>query len=673
MTPFHDLRDFVAIQRVSALRLSPDGARLVAVVSELAADRKKFVTALWQIDPLGKDRPRRLTRSAPGEASPEFLPDGSLLFTSARPDPEAAKADGSDTAALWLLPAGGGEARQVATPPGGVSGVAVARDAGTVAFAAPVMPGTSDLEEDERRRRAREDGGVSALLHEAYPVRHWDHDLGPAQPRIFVADPPDGPEGRLSDPRDLTPEPGRALDEQRSTLTPDGSVVVTGWLMDEGAGERRQTVVAVAAATGERRALGDDPDHEFEAPAVSPDGREVVCVRSRRMGYDEPHDQTLWLVGMDGSGGRDLTAGLDLWPAEPVWAPDSAAVFFVADEQGGRPVFRVDVRTGAITRLTGDRGAYSEICPAPDGAHLYALRNSVDEPPAPVRLDTSAADQEPARLPAPGTPVAVPGELAEVTATAEDGRALRAWLVLPKGVSPIAPVPMLLWIHGGPLASWNGWHWRWNPWIMAAHGYAVLLPDPALSTGYGQHHIRSAWGNWGGPPYTDLLTITSAAVERPDIDGTRTAAMGGSFGGYMANWIAVNTDRFKAIVSHAGLWSFDQMFATTDEASEWQRWFGDPLRQPQRYEENSPHRRGERIRTPMLVIHGNRDYRVPVGEALRLWWDLVRQRADAKFLYFPDENHWVLGPGNGIVWYETVLAFLAHHVLGQEWKRPELV
>jgi len=208
---------------------------------------------------------------------------------------------------------------------------------------------------------------------------------------------------------------------------------------------------------------------------------------------------------------------------------------------------------------------------------------------------------------------------------------------------------------------------------MAARGYAVLLPDPALSTGYGHDFIARGHGQWGGRPYTDLMTITDAAVARPDIDQARTAMMGGSYGGYMANWIAGHTTRFAAIVSHAGLWDLDQMFGTTDLPSYWRRIFGDPVARPERYLANSPHLYAGQVSTPLLVIHGDKDYRVPVSEALRLWWDLRGQAPDTRFLYFPDENHWILKPGDVTVWYETVLAFLAQHVLGQKWQRPELL
>ena len=194
--------------------------------------------------------------------------------------------------------------------------------------------------------------------------------------------------------------------------------------------------------------------------------------------------------------------------------------------------------------------------------------------------------------------------------------------MLPEGASATTPAPLLLWIHGGPLNSWNAWHWRWNPWVMAAHGYAVLLPDPALSTGYGRAFVARGWGRWGAEPYTDLLALTDAAERLPEIDGERTAAMGGSFGGYMANWMAGHTDRFTAIVTHASLWALDQFVPTTDLPAYWLREMT-----PQVQAEHSPHRHADAITTPMLVIHGDRDHRVPIGEALRLWWDLVRHAA----------------------------------------------
>ncbi len=691
-TPFHDLTDYLAIPRVGSLRLAPDGSWLAAAVQTLSADGTKYLTSLWRIDPDGGPA-RRLTRSAEGEAGPRFRPDGSLLFTSRRPDPGTPEPGPGAGAALWLLPPGGGEARVVVTLPGGVSGAEAAAGSGTVVVSSPVLPGAqagpdeSTAADDARRRQERSAAGVTAILHESAPVRYWDHDLGPDQLRLFAVEagldePAAAARAGQPDPaagtRDLTPEPGRALDEESFGLTPDGAGVLTGWWQWHPAGESHAELVMIDVASGKRQVLLSAPEYNFESPRVSPDGRLAVCLRERQSTPELPPDTTLVVLGLDGPGGpgqagRDLLPGLDRWPAEAAWSPDSRAVYFTADDSGRRPVFRVDVQTTEVTQLTGDDGVYSDLNPAPDGRYLYALRSAVDSPPAPVRIDLAADAAAPVPLAAPGVPLSLPGRVEEVEAAADDGQPVRAWLVLPDGAAPDRPAPLLLWVHGGPMSSWNGWSWRWNPWLMAARGYAVLLPDPALSTGYGQQFIARGYHSWGDRPLADIMAATEPVLARPDIDADRVGMMGGSYGGYMANWIAGHTDRFKAIVSHAGLWALDQMFGTTDHPMFWRPQFGDPLTQPGMYEANSPHRHIELIRTPMLVIHGNKDYRVPVSEGLRLWWDLSRYGLDAKFLYFPDENHWILTPGNARIWYETVLAFLAQHVLGQPWQRPALL
>jgi dipeptidyl aminopeptidase/acylaminoacyl peptidase len=671
-SPFHDLAAYVALPRLSGLAVSPDGTRLVTAVALPSVDGKKYATALWEIDVSGERPPRRLTRSALGESQPGFLPDGSLLFTSKRPDTLAAPDEqDDDVTSLWLLPAGSGEARPVVTRAGGIEEVAVAGDSGDVVVTASALPGSATASEDESRRKARKDAGVTAILHERHPVRYWDHDLGPAQTRVFVAGQIPLDDGDVKDLRDLTPVPeGRV--EHGIAVSPDGQRVAVVWRLDDIAAADRMAVAVLDATTGDRLLLVEEEDAAFFEPRFSPDGQGLVCIREGMGKWDEAPDRTLWYVDLDTGAGRDLLPDAPVWPMAPTFTPDGSALFFAADEFGHAPVLRLELATGAMTRLTRS-GAYTDVVVAHDGSAVYALRSAVDEPPGPVRLDPAQADQEPTRLRSPAAIGVLPGHVAEIPTSAEDGIPLRAWLALPHSATPRSPAPLVLWIHGGPLGTWNAWSWRWNPWLLVAQGYAVLLPDPAISTGYGHDFISRGWGSWGERPFTDLMSITDAACAREDIDETRTAAMGGSFGGYMANWIATQTDRFRAIVTHAGLWHLDQFAGTTDEPSYWQREFGDPLQKPERYQANSPHLRAADIRTPMLVIHGDKDYRVPIGEAMRLWYDLCRFSVPAKFLYFPDENHWILTPGHARVWYETVIAFLAQYVHGKDWERPSLL
>jgi dipeptidyl aminopeptidase/acylaminoacyl peptidase len=675
-TPFDDLSEYMAIPRVGALRLSPDGTWLAATVQTLSPDRKKFLTSIWRIDPLG-GQARRLTRSAEGEGSPVFLPNGDLLFVSKRPDHDSGKSNGKSEdpkPGLWLLPAAGGEATVIGTLPGGIAAVTTARDEPAIVVSAQVMPVTTTTDEEEQLRKERKDAGVTAILHESAPIRYWDHDLGPAQLRLYNVAAGQHP------PLDLTPEPGRALDEQAFELTPDGTRVITGWWQHDPAGGSHVELAEIDVATGQRRTLLTGKSMNFESPKVSPDGRYIVCRRETLATADTPTKLTLVLLeaGQPGQPGqpetgeaRDLLPDLDRWPSGVIWAPDSSTVYFTADDSGRCPVFKVDVRTGETERLTTE-GAYTGLSVDPRGRYLYALRTAIDEPPTPVRIDLADPAGKAQTLDCPGVPLTLPGHVEELETTADDGQRIRSWLVLPdtKGNEK---APLLLWVHGGPNSSWNAWSWRWNPWLMAAKGYAVLLPDPALSTGYGLHMLERGHHAWAATAFDDVMKATDGAIARDDIDETRTAMMGGSYGGYMANWIAGHTDRFKAIVSHASLWALDQMFTTTDVQEFWWGQFGDPLTNPGMYEANSPHLHIKNISTPMLVIHGDKDYRVPIGEALRLWGELTRHGVEAKFLYFPDENHWVLTPGNATIWYETVLAFLAQHVHDKPWQRPKLI
>jgi dipeptidyl aminopeptidase/acylaminoacyl peptidase len=670
--PFQSLDDFVAVPRLTGLVLSPDGSRLVAPVQALSSDRRRYVTALWEIDP-GGGPARQLTRSASGEKSPVFLPDGDLLFVSERAEPTAGRAEASDAddgPGLWRLPMSGGEAEQVAGRPGGIGAVLVARDGGTVVVMGSALPGP--MAEEAGLRAARRDAGVTAILHETLPVRHWDHDVGPACNRLFAVGQPDETGRRRL--RDLTPDAGGALEDSDAAISPDGATIYTQWRVTHPGGRESSRLVAIEVSSGNRRVVAASDEragdqHDYASAAVAPDGSWVAFIDTRVAQRERPPSLSLDIVDLGTGERRDLLAGFPLWPTAPVAGPDSSAVYFVADEAGHCPAWRVDVATGQVVRLTRS-GAYTDLCPSPDGRHVYALLSHIDSPPRPVRLAATAADQDPVFLDAPGDVGPLPGRMEEVEAFSQDGARIRGFLALPTSEGR---APLVVFVHGGPIMSWNSWSWRRNPWLMVARGWAVLLADPGLSRGYGDEFVQRAWRQWGPVPFADLMAITDAVEERDDIDASRTAAMGGSYGGYMANWIAGHTDRFKAIVTHAGLWAMDRFAATTDHPGSWAMEWGYPEQDPERYQSDSPQSYARAITTPMLVTHGDKDYRVPVGEALALWSELVRHEVDAKFLLFPDEGHFVLKPGNFKVSCEMINAFLDHHVLGSEWVRPELL
>lgn len=657
-TPFDDLDDYIALPRVGSLAVSPDGTRVVTTVAELNDKRTEYVTAVWELDPAGSQPARRLTRGAKGEASPVFTADGDLLFLAVRPTDD----DDKPPAALWRLPGAGGEAYEALALPAGVEAVRAAREADVAVVRAPMLPSARTVDDDRRLREARKDNKITAVLHTGYPIRRWDKDIGLSHPRLFSLGV--GGEG----PTDLTDSPAGALREAEFDVSADGRFVVTTWQQPAAGAAQRSVLMRIDTATGERTVIADEPDADLWSPAIAPDGSAVAYLRES---YSTPEKAPRITLGCMRFGGQHETVASewDRWPASLTWTRDGSALIVTADQDGRCPVFSVGLADGAVTQLTFDDYAYTDVTAAPDGV-LYALRSSYAAAPHPVRIDADGTVTELPCVPAPR----LPGQLTEVDATAPDGTRVRSWLVLPDGDGQ---APLLLWIHGGPLSSWNAWSWRWNPWLLAARGYAVLLPDPGLSTGYGQDFIQRGWGAWGGAPFDDLMAATDAACAHPRVDAGRSAAMGGSFGGYMANWVAGHTDRFDAIVTHASLWALDQFGATTDSSYYWVREMTREMAATY-----SPHRYVDQIRTPMLVIHGDKDYRVPIGEALRLWYELLTDSglpagedgtSAHQFLYFPSENHWVLSPQHAKVWYQVVTAFLARHVLGEDVELPEVL
>ena len=653
-SPFASLAEFVALPRLGALALSSDGSRLAVSVHTLDAEKKKWQSALWEVDPAGRRPARRLTRSAPGESSPVWSPDGSLLFTSARPDPAAPEQNGEPKPALWSLPADGGEARLVLSRPGGIAAVAVAADSGDVVVGAATMRGGSDA----RDRRGAADQ-AEGRRGDGDPARELpDPALGPRPrarvPHLFWAgqlpaeEPPTG-SGRR---RAAGPHPGGGTSlrcRRRHRAVPRRAATSPGprrWptaRQDGGRGSSSPRPAAGSPACSWTTRWPTSTGRGSRRTAST-----LVCVRETLSTYEEPPDYTLLLVDVAGGAVSELTPDFDRWPSAPQFSADGSAVYFLADDDGRHAVFRVPVAGGEPVRLTGD-GAYSDLSVARDGSALYALRSGYDSPSVPVRLDPEAPLQEPTALPNPGTLTGLPGTLHEVEATAADGSRVQSWLVLPEGASADSPAPLLLWVHGGPLMSWNSWSWRWCPWVMAARGYAVLLPNPALSQGFGQDFVRRGWGEWGGAPYTDLMAAVDAAE----------AAAGHRRAPAPRRWAARS----------AATWPTGSPPRPTGSArSSPTPACGTSTRSPAPPMRPTSGRRSwaTRCASPSATSRTRRTA-TPTPSARRCWSSTATRTTacrsargcgsgttcrsagcPSKFLYFPDENHWVLTPGNSI-------------------------
>jgi dipeptidyl aminopeptidase/acylaminoacyl peptidase len=676
-----DLEAMLALPRLLNLHLSPDGAWLAATVQTVAEDGKSYRGTIWAIPATGDGAPRRVSRDGGDETARGFTPDGSLLYTTPGPaldrpgdaqggEPAAAKADApKEPDALHVLPAGGDLPRCVVAPRAGVGEVLTARNSPAVVITTSMHPGSTSLEDDGSREQARRDAGVQARLVDHYPDRYWDHDIGPRQPRLLAIDMGDAG-GDVGEPRDLTPAPPWAgwLEEVHYCLSDDGARLAFG--AQPNAGSHYKTDLAVIdVAGGVVRILVDSEVHH-SALAWSPDGTTIAVSTVEVGAPDRPSRFHLHLVDAATGAVKELAPDWDELALEVCWTREGDALLVTADQRGHTPVFRVGM-DGATTRLTV-AGAYRNLALSPDGAWLYAIRSHINESPTPVALHPEIADQVPRPLGSPIPPIDTGTQLLALSSTGTDGEPVHSWLLLPQARSEAA-LPLAVLIHGGPVSSWSGWHWRWSGPLLAARGWAVLLPNPRLSTGYGHAHIAAAWTDWATLPAGDILAAIDSTTSRDDVDAERVAALGGSYGGYMANWLAVTSDRFRAIVTHASVWDLQMERDTSDVGLFMEREFGDPRRDEDTWRHQSPHLRADALHTPMLVIHGARDQRVPIGNSHSLWLALQSRSVPSRLLVYPDENHWILKPQNARLWYQTVFAFLDEHVSGSSWERPPLV
>ena len=665
-----------------------EGGRILAKVSRPDAKGTSYRSELVEIDGEGL---LPLTRGSASVGAVAAAEDGTTFFTAKRVGEDGEEAE---DAQLWALPVRG-EARELASRPGGFGGLAVAGR--HLVAELEVHSQAADETEHRELSSRRKDAKVTAALHTGFPTRYWDHDLGPTRPVLAIAALPDdlasaertaAPAKGPSADGGSGPDDAAGTDEDaptqvlhfRHVTMPAGRL--ESWSVD------REGTRALVGMVDSRHDLvgvpdlylldlvGDQPPRllreataevEFGPGEFSPDGTRALIGRYRTWTETASLAAGAELLDLATGESHPVWPELDHW-IDPVWLDDTTLVA-TTDDQGRGSVWIGGAEDPAPRRLAGgpeQELAFSSASVA--GGAVIAAASGIAVAPHPVRIDPATGAVR--ALPNPADPVDLPGTLTEVTASAEDGTALRAWLRLPEGEGPH---PLVVFAHGGPWGSWNAWTYRWNPGPFVAAGYAVLLPDPAISTGYGQAMIDRGQHQLGGTPYTDIMALTDRAVAREDIDAERTAFAGGSYGGYMANWVAGHTgDRFRCIVTHASLWDTESMGHTTDNAG-WER----SMRgQNAQY---NPKDFVSGIVAPMLVIHGDKDYRVPIAQGHALWYDLhefsstprdAEGRTQHRYLYFPDEGHWIQGRGNAQVWYETFLGFLDTHVRGEDWERP---
>ena len=648
--PFN-ARDLWSMERLSGPVVSPAGDRVAFVVRTTDFEANRGRTDIWSVGVDGEGL-RQLTRDPASDFSPIWAPDGSLLFLSTR----------SGSSQVWRIDPGGGESEQITDLADGVSNLLVSPDGGRIAFTIEVFPDCDTLACTARRLTDREARKASGRVYDELFVRHWDTWKDGRRSHLFVMDLTDG------DPVDVMPGidadvPSKPFGgAEEITFTPDGSSLVFT-MRQVGASEPWSTDFDLYVVPGDGSAppklLTTDNRAWDTQPTFSPDGTTLAYLAMERPGYESDR---LRLVLQDWPEGasRVITQEWDRSVGGFTFAPDGETIYITAADTGEVRLFGLSVADGSISQLVSGGHVRS---PAVAGDRLVF---GMDDLQNPVELYTAALDGT------GRTPITAFnaqrleqirfGDFEQFSFSGWNDETVWAYMVEPVDRLEGESYPLALIIHGGPQGSSdNDFHYRWNPQVYAGAGYAVVMIDFHGSTGYGQAFTDSIRGDWGGKPLEDLQKGVEAALARYEwIDGERACALGASYGGFMINWIAGNwPDGFSCLVNHDGVFDNRLMYYETEELwfPEWDH-RGTYHDNPEGHERHNPVLHVDRWKTPMLVVQGELDFRVPLSQGLGAFTALRRRGIPGRLLYFPDENHWVLSPANGLLWHDEVLAWL---------------
>ncbi|MEN3337707.1 MAG: hypothetical protein V7647_1383 [Acidobacteriota bacterium] len=649
--PFN-VRDLIAMDRLSEPVVSADGSHLAFTISSLDLDANRRRSDIWVMRADGGEL-RRLTSDPANDTSPAWHRDGRhVFFLSSR----------SGSAQVWRVDVTTGETSQVTTLPVDIGAFRVSLDSASLVVSADVFLDCDTLACTSERLAAREKAKATGQVYDRLFVRHWDSWSDGRRAHLFVVPvsggtPVDVMKGLDAD---APSKPFGGSDE--FTFTPDGSAVVFT-ARDAGREEAWSTNLDLFVAPADGRAAAKNLTAANKAtdttPSFSPDGKWLAYASMQRPTYEADRLRLIVRAWPDGPE-RVVTGAWDRSVGEIVWSADSRTVYTTADNLGHKSLFAIDVPTGAVRTIVKDGHISS---PAVAADRVVFLR---DHFRSPAEIHSARAD---------GTDVTALttvnrdrlevvklGEPEQFTFQGANGDTVSAWVVKPVDFDPAKKYPIAFLIHGGPQQSLgNNFHYRWNPQTYAGAGYAAVMVDFHGSTGYGQAFTDAIRSDWGGKPLIDLQKGLDAAIAKyPWMDGSRAAALGASYGGFMVNWIAGNwPDRFRCLVSHDG--NLDERFAyfATEELwfPEWEHG-GTPWDHPAGYASANPIDHVGKWKTPMLVVHGARDYRIPYAQGLATFTALQRRGIPSKLLFFPEENHWVLKPANSVLWHDTVVTWL---------------
>jgi dipeptidyl aminopeptidase/acylaminoacyl peptidase len=649
--------DMIRMHRVGEAQISPDGKWVAYSVSTPDMDANRSVSNIW-IVPTNGGAPLQLTQSGQ-DSSPVWSPDGkTIAFLSSR----------SSDSQVYLLSMDGGEAKPLTHISTGVDLAKWSPDGKTIALTSGVYPDCKDDACNSKRDAEREKDKVKAHVAEHLLYRHWTHWNDGKHSHLFVV-PADG----SAPPRDLTP--GADYDvppDQRGgpgdlNFSPDSKEICFTAVTDPvEAISTNGDLFVVPVAGGEIKRVTTQRGFDG-GPVYSPDGK-YIAYHAQLVPEDESDRWRVMLYDRATQEIENLSEGFDRSASDLFWSPDSKTIYFSAEDETQQPIYAMTPRAGAEPKKVIANTYNLSVSLSGDGKTLAFERTNLSMP---AEVFAAASDGSGVRqLTHHNDSILATLKMNDVETfwfEGAGGTKVQAMMIRPPDFDASKKYPLLVVLHGGPQTMFsNAWGYRWNTQVFSAAGYVSLMINRRGSTGYGQKFTDEIINDWGGKAYVDVMNGVDYVLKKyPYTDGSRMAAVGGSYGGYMADWIATHTGRFKAIISHAGIYDKNSMYATEELWFEEHDMQGMPWTAPENYRKWAPLTYAAELgkfKTPTLVIAGERDYRVPYTQSLEFFNTLQRQGVPSKLVVFPDEGHWVLKPQNSRFWYKTFLDWLATYV-----------
>jgi dipeptidyl aminopeptidase/acylaminoacyl peptidase len=640
--------DMISMHRIAEAELSPDGKWVAYTVATPDWDANRNATNLWMAPTAGGDA-MQLTRTGK-DSSPKWSPDGkTIAFLSGR----------SGESQVYVLSMDGGEAHAITKLSTGADIVKWSPDGKAILFTSSVYPECKDDDCNKKRDDEAEKNKVKAHVAESLLYRHWTHWNEGKRGHLFVM-PADG----TGEAKDLTTganydvPPDQRGEDSDINFSPDSKEICFTAVTDKvEAISTNGDLFTVAVAGGEPKRITTQPGFDGN-PVYSPDGKYIAYHAQPTAGYEADRWRVMLYDRATGKSENLTESSFDRSAESLAWSPDSRTIYFLAENETLKPVYAMAAKAGATPKKVVD-GFNAGFSLSGDGKTLVLSRTSLTEP---AELFTAASDGSGLKQITHANDALLAKLDMNAPETfwfdgAEAGK-VQAMLIRPPNFDAKKKYPVLVLLHGGPQTMWgNSWGYRWNAQVFSAAGYVTLMINRRGSTGYGQKFTDEITNDWGGKAYVDVMKGVDASLMKfPFLDGTKMAAAGGSYGGYMVDWIATHTDRFKALVSHAGVYDKVSMYATEELWFEEHDMQGTPWSNPESYRKFAPVTYAGQLgkfKTPTLVIAGERDYRVPYTQSLEFFSALQRQGVPSKLVVFPDEGHWVMKPQNAKFWYKT--------------------